>query len=130
MSNATPILVLVTLQRACARLIRKGADMAMVQRCPLLVLHVANKSQKSMVGPTIDAQTLDYLYALSGEAGAEMCVLTSEVPVTAIANYAQENGVKQVVLGDGERASGIAETLSKLLPGVQVLIVREADLIA
>ncbi|MEG0048191.1 MAG: hypothetical protein RR653_00540 [Clostridia bacterium] len=130
MNKPTPILVLVTLQRACARLIRKGADMAMSKGCPLLVLHIASKVQKSAGEPGIDAQTLDYLYALSSEAGAEMCVLTSDVPVTAIANYAQENGVKQVVLGDGERACGIAETLSRLLPGVQVLIVREVDLTA
>ena len=59
---------------------------------------------------------------LSGEAGAEMCVLTSKAPVTAIANYANECGARHVVMGGGERARGIAETLSQLLPGVRVLI--------
>ncbi|MDD3409682.1 MAG: hypothetical protein PHY12_02620 [Eubacteriales bacterium] len=116
-----PIMVLVTLQRACARLIRKGANMAMQRHCPLHVVHVTGGEQ------AINAQVLDYLYALSGEAGAEMCVLTSSVAVTAMADYAQQHGVRQIVMGGGERASGIAETLSKLLPGVEVLILEEEE---
>lgn len=120
MDEPTPVLVLVTLQRACARLIRKGTDLALKQGRPLHVLHVTVYREGSQ--PAIDAQTLDYLYALAGEAGAQMCVLSAEVPVTAIANYAQQNDVHQVVMGGGEQASGIAETLSSLLPGVQVMI--------
>ena len=120
MDETKPILVLVTLQRACARLIRTGADLALKQRCPLYVLHVTTPDEKA--DAAIYAQALDYLYALAGEAGAQMCVLAAEVPVTAMANYAQTNGIRQVIMGGGEQASGIAETLSKLMPGVQVLI--------
>lgn len=127
MSSRPPILVLVTLQHACARLIRRGADMALKNGCPLLVLHVAAKDGSSMGEPAINAQALDYLYALSGEAGAEMCVLTSDVPVNAIAHYAKQHGAREIVMGGGERAPGIAETLSRLLPGVQVLIMEEAN---
>ncbi len=122
MNENPPILVLVTLQHACARLIREGADMALKQGSPLRVVHVANSADASWGDPAAQAQALNYLYALSGEAGADMCVLTSEVPVTAIANYAQECGAKQVVMGGGENARGIAETLSQFMPGVQVMI--------
>ncbi|MBE5778449.1 MAG: hypothetical protein E7331_03855 [Clostridiales bacterium] len=115
-----PVLVLVTLQRACARLIRSGALLAQTEGNPLHVLHVLAKSQEKE--QTLDAATLDYLYALATDNGAEMCVRIAEVPVTAIANYAQEIGAGRVVMGGGEKASGIAETLSSLLPGVQVLI--------
>ena len=120
MEESKPILVLVTLQRACARLIRVGADMAMKRGCPLNVLHVTTSDEKA--DSVTYAQTLDYLYALAGEAGAQMCVLAADVPVTAMANYARDNGVQQVIMGGGEQASGIAETLSQLMPGVQVLI--------
>lgn len=120
MEARKPILVLVTLQRSCARLIRMGADMAMKEGCPLRVLHVMTNNAPA--NPAAYAQTLDYLYALAGEAGAEMCVLSADVPVTAMANYARDNGVEQVVMGGGDQASGIAETLSSLMPGVQVLI--------
>ena len=125
MPEQSPILVLVTLQRACARLIRSGADLAMLENRPLMVLHVARSDDHAEGAPAIDAQVLDYLYALSGEAGAEMFVLTAEVPVTAMANFAAEHGVKRVLMGSGELAEGIAQTLSQLLPGVQVQILEE-----
>ena len=114
--------MLVTLQHACARLIREGVDLALRKGRPVKVLHVVNPDAAPIGEPAINAQALDYLYALSGEAGAEMCVLTSKAPVTAIANYANECGARHVVMGGGERARGIAETLSQLLPGVRVMI--------
>lgn len=129
MNNQPPILVLVTLQHACARLIRAGADMALKQGCPMRVLHVANPNAAPKGDPALFAKALDYLYALSGEAGADMCVLTSDVQVTAIANYAQECGVTQVVMGGGENAAGIAETLSQLMPGVRVMILPQEETI-
>ncbi|HNX61370.1 MAG TPA: hypothetical protein PKN45_01920 [Candidatus Limiplasma sp.] len=116
-----PVLVLVTLQRACARLIRSGADMALKQHCPLHVLHIS-VSEDDPQKP-LDSQALDYLYALSGEAGAEMTVFSAEVAVTAIAEFAEKIGARQIVMGNGECADGMAETLSELLPGVQVMIV-------
>ena len=86
------------------------------------MLHVVNPDAAPIGEPAINAQALDYLYALSGEAGAEMCVLTSNVPVTAIANYAADCGARHVIMGGGGQACGIAETLSQLLPGVRVMI--------
>lgn len=124
MERQVPVMVLVTLQRSCARLIRCGADMALKQGLPLQVVHVANREKN---GPyPINPQILDELYALAGEAGAEMCVLASGVPVNAIAEYALEHGIGHIVMGDGENAHGIAQTLSGLLPGVQVLIIDNA----
>lgn len=121
-----PIMVLVTLQQACARLIRKGSDLAMLRRAPLLVVHV-QENAPDQAAPAIDVTALNYLYALSGEVGASMCVLTADVAVTAMANYAAEQGVSTILMGGGRRASGIAETLSGLLPGVQVVILEEED---
>ncbi len=120
-----PILVLVTLQRACARLIRLGADQALKSHCPLHVLHVSVVDGQTEPKRAMDSQTLDYLYALAGEAGAEMTVLRAEVAVTAIAEFASREGVREIVMGGGENAAGIAETLSELLPGVRVMIVED-----
>lgn len=126
MEQSPPILVLVTMQRACARLIRRGADMALQEHCPLHALHVVVNSTVPDAETAIDAQVLDYLYALAGEAGAQMTVLTAEVAVTAIAEFASQQNVRKIIMGGGEQACGIAETLSEMLPGVQVMIVDEA----
>ena len=122
MTDQAPVMVLVTMQRTCARLIRSGAEMAMKKGVPLKVVHVAAKRDEAPETSAIDAQTLDYLYALAGEVNAEMCVLSTEVPVVAMADYAQEHGVKHVVMGNGEYAHSIAETLSSFLPGVHIVI--------
>lgn len=124
MDGQTPIVVLVTLQRACANLIRMGTDIALMQNRPLIVLHVAQANDNG--DNALNAQVLDYLYALSGESGAEMQVISSDVPVTAMANFAKERGAQDILMGKGELARGIAETLSRLLPGVRVQIL-EAD---
>lgn len=124
MESQSPILVLVTLQRSCARLIRQAADMAMARHCPIHVLHVVTDEWQPV--QSIDSKVLDYLYALAGEAGAEMTVLRAEVALTAIAEFARRENVKQILMGGGEHADGIAETLSLLLPNVQVMIMADA----
>ncbi len=125
MPERSPVMVLVTMQRMCARLIRLGADEALKRGCPLKVVHVASPAEMPESQAKIDAQTLNYLYALANEAGAEMCLLTSEVPVTAMAQYAVQNQVGQIILGGGSEAAGMAQTLAEMLPGVAVAVVDE-----
>lgn len=122
MGSETPIMVLVTLQRFCARLIRRGADISLSKGCPLKVVHVTPGNRRVGGEGGIQADVLNYLYALANEAGAEMCVLTSDVAVNAMAEYAKANSVSHIIMGAGENAAGIAETLSQLLPGVEVMI--------
>ena len=124
MEQQTPVLVLVTMQRSCARLIRFGADEALKRHQPLHVVHVAPLGEKQNAP---DTDTLNYLYALAGEAGATMCVLRSDVAVNAMAHYAKENNISLVYLGDGENAPGIARTLCELVPGVQVRMMEDQE---
>jgi len=127
MEQASPILVLVTLQRACARLIRRGADMALQQHCILHVLHVVENNPQRVTEWAIDPHALDYLYALAGEAGAQMTVLKAEVALTAVAEYSTQAGIRRIIMGGGEHAEGIAQTLSEMLPGVQIMILTEDE---
>jgi K+-sensing histidine kinase KdpD len=127
MEAQVPIMVLVTLQRLCARLIRCGADMALKLRRPLKVVHVAEGNGSPGGERGIRADVLNELYALANEAGAEMCVLTADTAVTAMAEYAREHNAGRILMGAGERAQKIAGALRELLPGVQVMIV-EAEL--
>ena len=127
MDEKSPVMVLVSMQKSCARLIRAGADMAMKQGCPLKIVHVTTAADDAYAPKGINAQVLNYLYALANEAGAEMCVLTGEVIVTAMVDYAKENDVKRIIMGMGDNAEGIARTLTGFLPGVQVLILEEEE---
>ena len=115
------VMVLVSMQKLCARLIRTGAAIALRKNRPLKVVHVTT-SEPTQADRAMDGQVLNYLYALANEVNAEMCVLTAKVAVTAMVKYAQEYNVKQIVMGHGENAQGIAQTLSSFLPGVQIMI--------
>jgi len=125
MNDQPPIMVLVTLQRHCAKLIRYGTDKALKQGSPLKVVHVTQTNEEMADEKVSNADVLNYLYALANEAGAEMCMINADVAVTAMAEYAKEIGTRQIIMGDGEQAHGIAETLSSLLPGVSIGIIGE-----
>ena len=121
MDQADCVIVLVTLQHQCARLIRRGGDIALAQGRQLKVVHVAPRDENLQA--EAKAAVLNDLYALANEAGAEMCLLVAEVMVTTVVEFAKEHKAKQIIIGAGENAHGIAETLSEMLPGVQILIV-------
>ena len=46
-----PVLVLVTMQHACARLIREGVDLALREGRPVKVLHVVNPTRHRSESP-------------------------------------------------------------------------------
>ena len=121
MDQTDCVIVLVTLQHQCARLIRRGVDIALAQGRQLKVVHVAPRDENLEVDAK--AAVLNDLYALANEAGAEMCLLVAEDMATVMVEFAKEHKARQMIIGAGENARGIAETLSELLPGVQILIV-------
>ena len=57
-----PVLVLVTMQHACARLIREGVDLALREGRPVKVLHVVNPDAAPIGEPAINAHSLCKYY--------------------------------------------------------------------
>ena len=58
--TAETVLVCVTGQRMCERLIQRGAEVAQEHQLPLLVLSVVGNGQNSLGDPAV-ADALDYL---------------------------------------------------------------------
>lgn len=88
-------LVCVTNQYSCERLIRAGRDLAKSEGLELRVLCVqppefANNSYLTEI---------EYLFAASRRAGAEMIVYYREDPVRAAVAYIRANRIAQIVLG-------------------------------
>lgn len=110
MNEIKCVLVCVTMQKDCARLIRRGREEAEATGAELRVLHVsARKSQ-----PQEDAAILNELFSLAHEAEAEMNILYEEDVPAAIARYARECGADALVLGPDR--SGNAGRVRALLP--------------
>lgn len=112
MNRESCVLVCVTVQKECGRLIERGKRMAAEADIPLHVLHV--NAGKDFLGNPDAAEAMNYLYSLAREADAEMNILYDANAPQAIAGYAIRNGAKMLILGQDK--SGFANSLRSLLP--------------
>ena len=119
---AKHVLVCVTGQRTCEKLIRAGAELASERRCELSVLHVARTGQR-FLGSEDEAAALEYLYQVSRENGADMTLTHSDDVPGAIVSFARKCEACAVVLGMPRgRGSdmGLAYILRGQLPEVEL----------
>lgn len=118
------VLVCVTVQKSCERLIQCGAARAHEQNAQLSVLHVARPGVNILGNPE-QGEALEYLYSISSEYGADMTMLRAEDVVSAIAGHAKKLQATLVVTGQsGRRGSrDIAGELALALPDTQIYTV-------
>jgi K+-sensing histidine kinase KdpD len=120
------VLVCVTGQKTCDRLIKTGAQLAAGFLAPLLVVHVA-PAGAPLLGSSTQSEALNYLYSLSCEVGAEMAVLRAPDTLERLIQYAQEQHVAHIVIGagrpDGPDRRDVASLLRMRLPHIQVHVV-------
>ncbi len=121
-----PVLVCVTGQKSCDRLIKTGAQLAAGLSAPLLVVHVA-PAGAPLLGNSTQSEALNYLYSMSCEVGAEMAVLRAPDTLERLILYAQEQHVAHIVIGagrpEGPDRRDVAALLRMRLPHVQVHVV-------
>ena len=123
--NENAVLVCVTEQFECARLIRKGRELADRSGARLLVLHVRTRKNSLMGNPDISA-ALNQLYADAREADAEMEIISSPEVEKTICGYARSQRASEIVVGlsPSDVRPSMGERLSALLPGVNIVTVR------
>ena len=115
---AETVLVCVTGQQSSRRLIHRGAEIAREHGASLLVLAVSGSGFNLLKNPSVN-QALNDLYALSGEVGAEMTMLSDQDPHRAICQFARARGVTRLVLGEGRPGdSRFVTQLMRSLPQV------------
>ena len=114
------VLVCVTGQRGCDRLIRRGRDIAGAQGLPLCVLHVCTND--AAMGSREESAALNYLFQLSHEVDAEMIIIYGRNPAEEIIKFARAQGVRHLVVGVNPDApeGGVIGELQRELPGVGV----------
>ena len=112
MEENTCVLICVTVQKDCARLIRQGAAIAKERGCRVQVLHV--NARKGSQQTQEEKGILNELFSLAHEADAEMNILYEENVADAIARYAQECGASTLILGPDR--SGTSSRVRSLVP--------------
>ncbi|MBQ8952718.1 MAG: universal stress protein [Clostridia bacterium] len=94
----TRVMVCVTGQKTCERLIAEGHRLAIEREEELSVLHVAKKGAGLMGSPS-EAEALEYLFEVSSGKGADMTVIRSDEVVKTIEKHARKIGASLIVLG-------------------------------
>jgi K+-sensing histidine kinase KdpD len=119
------VMVCVTQQRTCDRLIKYGRELLGDGLGELFIMHVAHSRYKFLGGEE-DGAALDYLYEKAKEYGANLTVLKSDDVLATITEQARKNRVGLVVLGEsreGGAPSNMVEKLKEQLAGNASLLV-------
>ena len=117
------VLVCVTGQKMCERLIREGSRLASEQGAVLSVLHVARKGAE-LLGVHSEAEALEYLFKVSSDYGADMTVIRSDEVVKTITSYVDKNGVTSIILGAPRTGrKDLTLELKRIMPEIDFHIV-------
>lgn len=120
--HKTPcVLVCVTGQKDCARLIETGSRIAAeIGNLPVRVLNV----QPASAGYETDGEELEYLRQKAQSVSAEMTVYFHDEPALITAGFAKQSGAVQIVTGmAGTPTGGFIDILHSLMPSVTISMV-------
>ena len=124
MNNINNIMVCVTRQKNCQRLIKQGKKVSDELDGKLYVIHVV-KTGTNFLGNPDESEALEFLYQISNNVGADMAVLRSDNIFETIINFAKDKNISHIVLGEPpkNKNNNIIETIQSLLPNVKLKIV-------
>lgn len=123
-------MVCVTKQLTCERLIKRGFDLKGNKYGELFVIHVA-KEGVNFLGNKKEADALEYLFTISKEVGANLTVIRANDVVEAISNFAKDNNIQYIVLGEPPKNikdDGIISKLQSTLNTCEFLVIPEEEL--
>ncbi len=114
------ILVCVTGQSSCERLIRKGAQLASEKNCSLIVLSVFPTNGCL----TPELETIGELDRYAREHNAEMLLFYNDLPFAVAAAVAKKHNAVNIVTGFCEGGtSGFVTALHTVLPEAEITMV-------
>lgn len=112
------VLVCVTQQKTCEKLIRQGVELSKDQPGNLYVLHVVNENEK-LLDNFSDGDALEYLFEITKSVGAELTVKRSKDVIKTVIDYIEEMNITHIVLGNSrsnDPANNFVTKLQKKLP--------------
>ena len=121
------VMVCVTRQKTCARLIKLGALLAERRCCELTVVH-ALRPEDPVLGSADESEALEFLCEETSRYGGEMKMIRSEDSAGALVDCANECGATMIVLGASPKTEPVsfAERMRQRLPDTEIICV-EAD---
>ncbi|NLJ40287.1 MAG: universal stress protein UspA [Clostridiales bacterium] len=125
MEKLQNVLICVTRQKSCERLIKAGFDESQKSGGKPYVIHVAPIGENFLGNPRED-EALECLFDISKQVGAEMTVLRSDDIVSVLKDYSEKHEIGIMILGESPKSKkegGFIRQLRKGLHGVEFIIV-------
>lgn len=120
------IMVCVTLQKRCKRLIDIGSNIVSIEGGELFIVHLT-REKENLFSDHRQGEVLEYLFQASEEAGVEMTVLQTNNILYKIVDFAQRNKITFMILGDSlqpyKETSNIIDELKYYLPQVEIMVI-------
>lgn len=126
MDDRSGVMVCVTKQKTCERLIKAGVKVREQQGGELFVVHVAPTGW-NILGNSKEGEALDYLFEISKSVGANMTVLRSSEVVKSIVDFCVKNNIQTIILGESLETSAennfVIKLSKKLCKGIEIKII-------
>lgn len=119
------VMVCVTQQKTCERLIHYGHEMLNNKKDELFIIHVAHYQFK-FLGNSMEGEALEYLYEKALEFGAQLTVVRSNNVLDTLIELVKKYHITQIVLGEsGESTEGsnVVQQLTQRVKGQAEVIV-------
>jgi K+-sensing histidine kinase KdpD len=119
------ILVCVTQQKTCERLIKKAASLRNEYGGDLFVIHVA-KNDWNFLDNKKEGEALEYLFGISKSVGANLSVLKSDEIVKTIADFVRANKISCIIMGESKsdhKENRFFKELKKMLNNVEIEVI-------
>ena len=119
------IMVCVTQQKTCEKLIRTGYEIySKGEDAALYVIHVVNENDKLLFNLS-DGDALEYLFEITKELGADLVIKRSKDVIKTLVDFASEKEITHIVLGsaaDITATKNFEQKLRRKLPDIEFII--------
>lgn len=120
------VMVCVTQQKSCDRLIRFGYEQQGTGE--LYIIHVT-KEQEMLMGNLRWDEALDYLYEKAKEYEGTLTVMRSDSPIATLRDLVQKHHITHVVMGSSrqdKKENNFIELFRKVVPDeIEIMVVPE-----
>lgn len=119
------VMVCVTQQKTCDRLIKYGHDFLGKETGELFIIHVAHY-QFHFLGNSKEGEALEYLYEKAMEYGANLTVVRSNDVLDTLIDLVDKNKITHIILGESgemQSSSNLVKQLEKRIAGLADLVV-------
>jgi len=109
------IMVCVTQQKSCEKLIKKGFELIQNEEDELFVIHVVKKDWRYF-SEMKESDALEYLFDVSKNYNAELIIKKSNRIEETLAEFIEDNSITKIVMGESlenEKQQNMVNRLKK-----------------